>query len=558
MNAFNERPVFNTRRALSSAPFTFLAIIFAVLVVAVTWTREIRAEGTWSESGSLNTARINHAAALVPGNRVLVAGGMDAEWAIGLLATAELFDSQRGRWRTVGSMGTPRWQHTATALFDGRVLVTGGDGEFGAQFSAEIFTPVTDTWSYTGSMTYPRYQHTATLLADGRVLAAGGISVGNNALNNAEIYDPDTGLWSSAGVFNDARNSHTATLLADGRVLVTGGEDLAVTLCLNSAVIYDPATNTWADTNPLAHCRRSHTATLLPDGRVLIVGGLSSTAARSTVEIFDPVAGTWSSADSLTYARFGHTSTLLADGRVMVMGGIGTAESPINKVEIYDPDKGAWTTVGPPNDARSYHTATLLDDGRVVVAGNGLTGPPLYSVTIFDPLNFVTNGSFETGVLDPGDGWIRLASGSTTIFRWNVVGDGGVDYRGDWQAAEAELCVDLNSTSPGTMAQVLATPRRGRYLLTFSMAGHTGGLPVEKTLRVYAGERFQDFTFDTAGKDIGNMGWTTKRWFFNADISLTVLKFQSLTTGSYGPAIDNIRVIRIKPDPLIPMLFLLN
>ena len=39
------------------------------------------------------------------------------------------------------------------------------------------------------------------------------------------------------------------------------------------------------------------------------------------------------------------------------------------------------------------------------------------------------------------------------------------------------------------------------------------------------------------------MGWVTKRWFFTADSGLTGLKFQSLTTGSFGPAIDNVRVI---------------
>ena len=61
-----------------------------------------------------------------------------------------------------------------------------------------------------------RYNHTATLLLNGKVLVAGGNTAGPVATNTCELYDPATGIWTNTGSMITPRNSHTATLLPNG------------------------------------------------------------------------------------------------------------------------------------------------------------------------------------------------------------------------------------------------------------------------------------------------------------------------------------------------------
>lgn len=180
--------------------------------------------GKWKVTGSLNVARYSHKATLLRDGRVLVVGGSDTlrDEDNSFLNSAELYDPQTGSWSVTGSLNTARAFHTATLLQDGKVLVAGGGGLQGADdlislSTAELYDPETGTWSFTGSLNAAIEVHTATLLQDGKVLVARGDK-------HAELYDPDTGSWSSvSNASGDYRFNYTAVLLLDGRVLLAGG-----------------------------------------------------------------------------------------------------------------------------------------------------------------------------------------------------------------------------------------------------------------------------------------------------------------------------------------------
>src|SRR5438132_6277989 len=52
--------------------------------------------------------------------------------------------------------------------------------------------PATGTWTAPAAMSTARYDHTATLLPNGKVLVAGGYGI-NGPVSSAELYDPATG-----------------------------------------------------------------------------------------------------------------------------------------------------------------------------------------------------------------------------------------------------------------------------------------------------------------------------------------------------------------------------
>jgi N-acetylneuraminic acid mutarotase len=87
--------------------------------------------------------------------------------------------------------------------------------------SAELYDPASGTWSRTGGLPVSVYDHAATLLPNGAVLMTGGVHDG--LTTDAEIYDPRSGAWTVTGSLNVARSRHTSILLRKGKVLIVAG-----------------------------------------------------------------------------------------------------------------------------------------------------------------------------------------------------------------------------------------------------------------------------------------------------------------------------------------------
>jgi hypothetical protein len=158
--------------------------------------------GKWTTVGSRKILARSYGSAVMLDGKVLFVGGGGAICPSLVTNTAEIIDLNAANptWRLVGAMARPRRQLNATILADGKVLVTGGtsacgfNDASGVEYSAEIWNPSTEQWSTVASNRVPRLYHsTAMLMPDGRVLMSG-----SDGQNSAEYFTPST-MFNSDG-----------------------------------------------------------------------------------------------------------------------------------------------------------------------------------------------------------------------------------------------------------------------------------------------------------------------------------------------------------------------
>src|SRR5438874_8563442 len=142
----------------------------------------------------LKTASVNKRQVAIAGAASIIKGRFRLLFALCSCAVVGVVSSAAAPFTfsyTAGSLGSVRFNHTATLLQNGKVLVAGGGNSGSSPFlsTAELFDPANGNWSATGSMGSPRAYHTATMLPNGKVLVAGGFGA-TTYLATAELYDP--------------------------------------------------------------------------------------------------------------------------------------------------------------------------------------------------------------------------------------------------------------------------------------------------------------------------------------------------------------------------------
>ncbi|HEY1468167.1 MAG TPA: kelch repeat-containing protein [Candidatus Acidoferrum sp.] len=196
----------------------------------------------FSLTGAMSEPRGQHTATLLKNGKVLVAGGGSGDYpSQTVYRSAELYDPAIGKFTPTGPMTERRHKHAAILLPGGMVLVAGGSDNrdwHGQYASAEIYDLATGTFHATGAMSLSRFKRpeAVVLLTSGKVLIAGGGHF-------AEVYDETKGTFTPvAGTFGAARFFASATLLPNGNALITGGyaDSGAGLPATTSAWIYEP------------------------------------------------------------------------------------------------------------------------------------------------------------------------------------------------------------------------------------------------------------------------------------------------------------------------------
>ncbi|MEO7995930.1 MAG: kelch repeat-containing protein [Gemmatimonadaceae bacterium] len=305
---------------------------------------------------------------------------------------------------TAGLPQSPRYDHAAATLSDGRVVLIGGQrsrGVYTALATTDIFDPTTGAFTNGPALKSTRIKSEAIAIDANRVLVTGGVEDYNLAYNTAEIVNVSTGASTvAANAMSVRRLLHQLVPITTGsnagKIAVLGGFNgpipygVPVWQSTTSVELFDPATNRFSTYSAsMKSARGQFTATPLLDGRILIVGGYDAGAFAplASAEIFDPVAGTFTFTGSMSRARSGHTATRLANGFVLIVGGSNNGTDGTT-AELYNPTTGQFESVnGSMLVSRTNHAAALLDDGRVAIIG-GESGENFVrgSVEAYDPI----------------------------------------------------------------------------------------------------------------------------------------------------------------------------
>jgi len=323
--------------------------------------------GHWKRLDAFGFGHVDYTATLLPDGSVLLVGGFSDK--------AEIYDADRGRFRTIATMPDSRMGHAAVVQDDGTVLVVGGRvaAEGAARQTAAstlVYDPSTDTWSYGPSLVLARADHTVSRV-DGDLWACGGGDA-RSLIAPCEVLRD--GAWSLDTELVAPRRGHTATVL-EGVLHLVGGEGDDGPVGVVDSI---------GGENSTLNTARSHHHAFVHQDELWVVGGSDGAQVVGSVEVYD--GQSWTGKAPLNHPRAQMGGGSLSDGRVVIFGGTPIVESPdvlaLREVELYE--EGAWVKGARLVKGRFKAPTLPVDEGLLFVGGES-RGKAVMDITRYSP-----------------------------------------------------------------------------------------------------------------------------------------------------------------------------
>jgi hypothetical protein len=195
----------------------------------------------------------------------------------------------------------------------------------------------------------------------------------------------------------------------------------------------------------------------------------------------------------------------------------------------------------------------------LVMEGPSGTTPCNFVVTLPSPSTGPLELTYQTGssdnLLGPNtDASLEapLVVGSEPAIFWTgslvgawLVESGNLELKSwmNWQPAHYRQSLDMHGDTGATIGRDVATQPGQQYVVSFALAGHPVCPTAVTTLSAYFGpELLGNFSFDSTGNSVANMGWRHEAVAVTATTATTRLRFASTTPGYCGPALDDFAV----------------
>lgn len=304
-------------------------------------------ESYWSTGQKMSTAR-NELTAVELNNKIYAMGGEDIAAGGGQKDTVDVYDLAKEKWieEDVVPMPLPL-DHTASAVFDGKIYVIGGFLEKKVPTDkVYVYDPEINEWKEARSLPSPIGAALNAEFIDGILYVVGGLNSSHVPVNTNYAYNAKTNTWTTKSPMPTARH-HLTTAVVDGKLFAIGGrllgngiqsEDMQEALTnFDRVEMYDPETDSWTVRQPMLTKRSGFTATAASDGNIYAFGGQGVGETIDSVERYDPKTDKWTYETPMPTGRFGIISVPY-DDRIYVLGGQLVGESglvPLDLNEIF-------------------------------------------------------------------------------------------------------------------------------------------------------------------------------------------------------------------------------
>jgi hypothetical protein len=156
------------------------------------------------------------------------------------------------------------------------------------------------------------------------------------------------------------------------------------------------------------------------------------------------------------------------------------------------------------------------------------------------------NGGFETAAFHESKcgGWCS-SSDASLIAPWTFSGQSAYELNfGVWPAFEGKVSMDLSSTGPVTISQVVPTIIDSRYVVSFQLNDNSCGSPGTTRNGFIVATGAQPLSFGHKGgfQSQNPSNWTEVKYYFFATTAKTTVSIKSTDGSSCGPVIDRIQM----------------
>ncbi|MBI4547052.1 MAG: T9SS type A sorting domain-containing protein [Ignavibacteriae bacterium] len=299
----------------------YFSKLFLCVIIVITHTVSVFAQGTWSTKASMPTPREEFGVIGV-NDLIYALGGFNRD--VGNPTTLEIYNPLSDGWSTGASI-PGIVVDMGIATYNGKIYVVGGS------LSDSVFweyDPIGNSWRTQISdpntlkpLPTPR-SGLAAIVLNGKLYAIGG-STGSIPSKKVEVFDFTTKQWSNTDSLSVARTLLGAATVS-GKIYAFGGYDNSNGQFFNILEEYDPLTAHWIvkATMPIG---RQNFGWGVINNTIYVVGGWD-TGPLSRLDVYDPSSNTWSTYSDMPTARSGLRAGV-AYGKLYAIGGFNGGTS---------------------------------------------------------------------------------------------------------------------------------------------------------------------------------------------------------------------------------------